>query len=190
MKFRRLSSDLPGERDGRSCQKCGAKVMLERWEECDDNDQPEGIFVTLCSSCARTIVGPHARLYRKAPSTGAVALSPALIPPQAKQKREIGVPVYYGTVFLILLWLTTRSNMGFGFSIFVSAFIAFMGGMLLLAAGAWISEQLFGSHESWPRLIVGMVLAIVALFIAARLMPPGCAGAQEDYDPSDYYHRR
>jgi len=63
MKFPRLSLDLPGKKDGLSCQKCGSTAELKRWEECDDTDKPEGIFVTLCASCSDSIIGPHARLY-------------------------------------------------------------------------------------------------------------------------------
>jgi hypothetical protein len=73
----RLSVDLPHPRDYATCQACGrADDLLQTWQECDADDQPEAIFVRLCQACARTIVDPHERLYIQlrpgAPAPGAM----------------------------------------------------------------------------------------------------------------------
>ena len=47
------------------CQKCGSTESLARWQECDDNDRGEMVFVVLCRKCADEIIEPHPRLYRE-----------------------------------------------------------------------------------------------------------------------------
>lgn len=40
-------------------------VVLERWQEHDEKDRPEGLVVILCHRCSEKIIEPHARLYRQ-----------------------------------------------------------------------------------------------------------------------------
>lgn len=60
----------------RHCQSCGATYDREIWQECDDKDEPEQIFIILCDKCSEKIIGPHPRLYRmlhrNAPAPGAM----------------------------------------------------------------------------------------------------------------------
>jgi hypothetical protein len=65
----RLSQTLP-HRHPLTCQACGASFIdggerLGFWQEHDDQDQPERIFVPLCQKCADRIIEPHPRLYEK-----------------------------------------------------------------------------------------------------------------------------
>ena len=39
-------------------------VVLERWQEHDEHDQPEGRVIVLCTPCSKRIIEPHPRLYR------------------------------------------------------------------------------------------------------------------------------
>lgn len=64
----RLSEDLEGPREPGVCQSCGRTaendhVKITPWQEYDDHDQREQIFVLLCATCSNTLVGPHPRLY-------------------------------------------------------------------------------------------------------------------------------
>lgn len=49
------------------CQACGEKHRsgnpIGRWQECDDQDHPERVFVVLCRECAEEIIEDHPRLY-------------------------------------------------------------------------------------------------------------------------------
>jgi hypothetical protein len=76
MNWPRLSLDLPHHRDYATCQACGAPAKTT-WQECDDEDQPEPIYVRLCIPCADRRIDPHPRLYRPidkdAPAPGAMA---------------------------------------------------------------------------------------------------------------------
>jgi len=111
MKFPRLSIDLPGSKDGKSCQKCGTRVVLGRWEECDDDDKSEGIFVTLCSSCSQQIIGPHARLYRRADagSSKPVLSAAVLTPPRYAEEIKGYFNCEDGADFLVI----ARKGQGF-----------------------------------------------------------------------------
>lgn len=62
-KFPRLSVTLQGPRSPHECVCCGELNPEEMWQECDDNDRPEPIFILLCRGCAKTLIKPHARLY-------------------------------------------------------------------------------------------------------------------------------
>jgi len=50
----------------RSCQRCGCvhERPIALWQEHDDADQREPIFVALCTLCADRVIEPHPRLYR------------------------------------------------------------------------------------------------------------------------------
>lgn len=78
MTWPRLSETLPFDRELDTCQACGQwAAEMETWQEHDENDRPEKIFVVLCRSCAERIIGPHERLYRRLnagePAPGAMA---------------------------------------------------------------------------------------------------------------------
>lgn len=61
----KLSEDLPSKEPG-ECQRCRATVPpLTYWQECDENDVAERVFVVLCAPCAKQIIEPHPRLYRE-----------------------------------------------------------------------------------------------------------------------------
>lgn len=45
------------------CRACGCPADLTHWRECDEDDAPGPVVVTLCQPCADRIVGPHPRLY-------------------------------------------------------------------------------------------------------------------------------
>jgi hypothetical protein len=85
----RLSETLPHPRDLRCCQACGSDILaslipvdgpketapytqpvvavpgLDIWQEHDEADQPEHIYVVLCDPCAARLIEPHPRLYRR-----------------------------------------------------------------------------------------------------------------------------
>lgn len=73
----RLSRDLRGERHPYICQSCGigAPIVLRedepedngftRWQEHDQHDRPEPIYVVLCKACAERLIEKHERLYRQ-----------------------------------------------------------------------------------------------------------------------------
>lgn len=50
------------------CQRCfaaeGGDVMLHRWREHDDADQPTDVVIVLCGKCEH-IIEPHPRLYSR-----------------------------------------------------------------------------------------------------------------------------
>lgn len=49
------------------CQRCGfdGPSKLVYWQEHDDLDRREMIFVVLCAACSAKVIEPHARLYRQ-----------------------------------------------------------------------------------------------------------------------------
>lgn len=53
------------------CTACGETDMvapkLERWQECDENDQPTRFVVVLCPGCVEKLIERHPRLYIKLP---------------------------------------------------------------------------------------------------------------------------
>lgn len=84
----RLSQELPFPPELNRCQRCGfvaqqlgnldrgalvpdqtadgqVVAVLERWQEHDERDQPEGRVIVLCSPCSKRIVDAHPRLYRR-----------------------------------------------------------------------------------------------------------------------------
>lgn len=75
----RLSESLAGPRDPDRCQACGAAWQdLGIWQEHDQADRPEPVFVVLCMPCSRRLIDPHPRLYAQldpnAPAPGVMAL--------------------------------------------------------------------------------------------------------------------
>jgi len=60
------------------CRRCGAAVELSVWQEHDDQDRRELIFVVLCRRCAERVIEPHPRLYRELdqnePAPGVMAI--------------------------------------------------------------------------------------------------------------------
>lgn len=46
------------------CQRCGAPTSLVRWQECDDKDRAEMVFIVLCETCSGQVIEIHPRLYR------------------------------------------------------------------------------------------------------------------------------
>lgn len=84
----RLSQLTMGRRALDTCQSCGRfageqtdygkKTNLSLWEECNDYDEPEGIYVVLCEACVKLWIEKHPRLYRglswNAPAPGAMQL--------------------------------------------------------------------------------------------------------------------
>ena len=66
----RLSETLSPIRRPFDCQRCGAippvgGEPLTAWQEHNDADRPETIFVLLCRKCADKVIEPHPRLYRR-----------------------------------------------------------------------------------------------------------------------------
>lgn len=57
-------SDRVGPRALSRCQACGG-VGEVTWQECDEADQPELIYVRLCRPCSDRIIEPHPRLYKQ-----------------------------------------------------------------------------------------------------------------------------
>jgi hypothetical protein len=47
------------------CCQCVNGSPLSVWQEHDDADRPELIFVVVCATCADKIIEPHPRLYRQ-----------------------------------------------------------------------------------------------------------------------------
>lgn len=75
----RLSADLPGKKHIDTCQGCGSQRRdLFIWQECDEHDRPEMIFVVLCKPCTDRLIEPHPRLYKRRanvdPMPGAMVL--------------------------------------------------------------------------------------------------------------------
>jgi hypothetical protein len=64
----RLSETLSHPRTLVACQACGRgelpSINLAVWQEHDEADRPEPIFLVLCDACAR-LIEPHPRLYRR-----------------------------------------------------------------------------------------------------------------------------
>lgn len=60
----RLSETLADTGPG-CCQACGSTVGVSRWNECDEDDQPEPVAVTLCGACSDRLIEDHPRLYRQ-----------------------------------------------------------------------------------------------------------------------------
>jgi len=60
----KLSETLPHSTPGQ-CQRCESSSELTYWQECDENDRPEIVFVVLCKACADAIIEPHPRLYKE-----------------------------------------------------------------------------------------------------------------------------
>ena len=54
------------------CQSCGKTEGLTPWQECDNQDQPENIFVFLCAGCSDKLIEDHPRLYVERSETGEV----------------------------------------------------------------------------------------------------------------------
>ena len=78
MSWPRLSETLSFDRELDTCQACGRwEVVLSVWQEHDDNDQPEQVYLVLCDACSDGIIDPHPRLYRRLarfePAPGAMA---------------------------------------------------------------------------------------------------------------------
>jgi len=68
--FPRLSKDLPGKRGVWCCQSCNRNAIeikgdLERWMECNDQDEETGVVVVLCPQCSDQLIEPHPTLYRQ-----------------------------------------------------------------------------------------------------------------------------
>lgn len=67
LRMPRLSETLP-YREATRCNRCGRTLPgahdLQIWQEHDELDRPQAIFVVLCKPCADRVVEPHARLYR------------------------------------------------------------------------------------------------------------------------------
>jgi hypothetical protein len=66
----RLSETLPGAPSLDACMNCQRtweECDLSRWQEHDDQDQPEPVIFVLCTPCSRAIIDPHPRLYRQLP---------------------------------------------------------------------------------------------------------------------------
>lgn len=73
----RLSHDLTGPRSYDACQHCGlVSDALQTWQEHDQDDKPEVVYLRLCKPCSETLIEPHPRLYAKldpgAPAPGAM----------------------------------------------------------------------------------------------------------------------
>jgi hypothetical protein len=60
----RLSVTLDGPRTPTVCQSCGSNNGMVVWQECDDADKPQSIYVPLCGTCSTLLIEPHPRLYR------------------------------------------------------------------------------------------------------------------------------
>lgn len=71
----RLSKTLSKARRYEFCQSCD-KGAEQTWQECDEDDIPEIIYLRLCKTCADKIIEPHPRLYIRldewAPAPGAM----------------------------------------------------------------------------------------------------------------------
>lgn len=73
----RLSQTLPGPKDLSHCWACRAsgviaagqfpfpldQLKLDVWQEHDNLDKPEPVYLLLCRPCSKQIIGPHPRLY-------------------------------------------------------------------------------------------------------------------------------
>jgi hypothetical protein len=90
--WRRLSIDLKHERNPFICQSCGDVALTDtggeadlpepeeagfiRWQEHDQQDRPQPIYLVLCKQCSDRLIEPHERLYRPlgkwAPALGAM----------------------------------------------------------------------------------------------------------------------
>ena len=62
-KWPRLSETLTGPIETQKCRSCGDINPDDLWQECDDADQPEKIYILLCKPCAKKLIKPHPRLY-------------------------------------------------------------------------------------------------------------------------------
>jgi hypothetical protein len=75
-RFPRLSETNP--KHPLICQECkqqslpGETTELIIWQECDDRDKPEQIYIVLCVRCSNRIIKPHPRLYRQTDKWGPV----------------------------------------------------------------------------------------------------------------------
>jgi len=65
IKIPRLSETCSFQAWPQICWRCGAAAPLSVWQEHDDCDRREMIFVVLCASCAERVIEPHPRLYRQ-----------------------------------------------------------------------------------------------------------------------------
>jgi hypothetical protein len=76
----RLSESLTGPKHPALCQSCGAADLLEAaefprgvslflsvWQEHDEHDRPERVFVVLCGKCEGRLIEKHPRLYARVP---------------------------------------------------------------------------------------------------------------------------
>lgn len=64
----RLSEQLEPLAWPHVCQRCGRDTPRERllvWQEHDDADRPELVYVVLCNPCSARVIDPHPRLYRE-----------------------------------------------------------------------------------------------------------------------------
>lgn len=76
MKWPRLTDALSHEKRPDRCQGCGSADRVTIWQEHDDKDKPEPLFLALCLECADKVIEPHPRLYagvsENAPMPGAM----------------------------------------------------------------------------------------------------------------------
>jgi hypothetical protein len=136
-----------------------------------------------CPACNQPLIIPMPTAVRH---VDPAVNKPELIQPK-KKNFKLGIIIYYISIFLYFI-----NHVGDKIDVFLFlmyAFISFVLSSILLAAGAWIAEQVFDECENWLQLIIGMALAIVAFYFIMQVMPSGCGSSSEDYDPSDYYHR-
>lgn len=72
----RLTETLPLKEVDR-CNQCGSKEGLAVWQEHNQFDKPQTLYVVLCPACSDRIIDPHLRLYRRCtgnePTPGAMA---------------------------------------------------------------------------------------------------------------------
>lgn len=72
----RLTEEIKGNFHPWICQHCGGsprpgfgsgvlRLTVDRWQECDHNDNPEQKIIVLCEKCSKSIIGPHIRMYVK-----------------------------------------------------------------------------------------------------------------------------
>lgn len=61
----RLSQTLPPPESREKCQRCGDRELVQIWQEHDEADRPEPVYVALCKQCSEKIIDPHPRLYAR-----------------------------------------------------------------------------------------------------------------------------
>lgn len=74
----KLSLSLYGPKHPMRCQHCGNECDLDRWQECDEYDQPTPVVVVLCRDCSTALIDRHPRLYHdlhhNAPHPGSMVM--------------------------------------------------------------------------------------------------------------------